>query len=133
MRSIQLNEAQFFSMYKQAQIEAPKEACGLLAGLDGIVKMVIPVHNISANNRRFEMDPRAQLRAFQLIEAEKLELLGIYHSHPKGPSHPSESDIRENHYDVIHLVISKAGRKWMTKAYILGETDYSEASMIERS
>ena len=129
MRSLQMTQAQLFSMHKQAQVEEPKEACGLLAGKDGIVTMVIPVQNIAAAKTKFQMDPRAQLRAMELIDIEKLELLGIYHSHPKGPSYPSATDLRENQYQVIHVICSKAGRKWMSKAFELDQYNFVEVPL----
>ena len=127
-----MTEAQVFAMHKHAQVEDPKEACGLLAGLNGKVTLVIPVQNISAAKTRFQMDPRAQIRAMELIEVEKLELLGIYHSHPRGPFYPSETDLRENQYSVMHIICSKAGRKWMSTAFELNGNKYLEVPLDVR-
>ena len=41
------------------------------------------IPNAERSAVRFRMEPRAQWRAFQRIEAAGLELVGIYHSHPQ--------------------------------------------------
>ncbi len=129
---LQLSPAQIYAIHKHCQNEVPREACGLLAGIDGIVKIVLPVMNIAPGKTTYEMDARAQLRALELIEAEGLELLAIYHSHPKGPPHPSESDIRKNQYDVLHLINSRAGRNWVSMAFRLTSDNYVELPVTVR-
>ncbi len=87
----------------------PLEACGLLAGRNGSVKKVLPVRNQAQSPVRFVMDPYEQLQAFEWIDSQELELVGIFHSHPAGPETVSATDIREAAYEVVHLVWSRAG------------------------
>ncbi len=96
----------------QARDSYPYEACGLLGGSDGRVLKVQPMRNIADDPRtRYVMDPEELLAAFQDFEANDWDLLAIYHSHPAGPSHPSETDIAESYYpDVVYLIISLAVR-----------------------
>jgi proteasome lid subunit RPN8/RPN11 len=70
-------------MSADVESRAPQEACGLLAGKGDITLEVIPITNELHSTVRFRMDPIEQLRAFQLIDDQGLELVGIYHSHPK--------------------------------------------------
>jgi proteasome lid subunit RPN8/RPN11 len=63
------------------------------------------------------MEPRAQLRAFEQIEAAGQEILAIFHSHPKGPSVPSPTDIKEAAYPVVHIIWSPVGRKWRARGF----------------
>ncbi len=76
----------------------PNEACGLIAGtVDGDVKTVEKVYlltNIDASREHFSMDPKEQLAAVKDARAEKLTMLGNFHSHPESPSRPSEEDKR---------------------------------------
>lgn len=127
---ISLTVQQLYSIHHFAQQEAPREACGLLAGTAGVVAMVIPVKNIASGNTRFQMDPRAQLRAMELIEIEKLELLGIFHSHPKGDNQPSSSDIRESAYPVINVICGRAGRKWNSRAFWIENSSFVEIPIV---
>jgi proteasome lid subunit RPN8/RPN11 len=105
----------------QAHIEAclPEEACGLLAGVDGAVIDVIPVENQAHSPVRFRMEPAAQLRAFEHLEAQGWQLLAVFHSHPAGPAHPSPTDIAEAAYDVIHVIWSPGEGGWQARAFLI--------------
>lgn len=112
-----LKRAHIFTMQHHINAEAPLEACGMLGGKDGVVVLVLAVKNAAASKVRFQMDPRAQLRAMEQIEAEGLELLAIFHSHPKGPSTPSPTDIKEAAYPVVNIIWSKVGRRWQPRGF----------------
>ncbi|MCS7020999.1 MAG: M67 family metallopeptidase [Gemmataceae bacterium] len=94
----------------------PQECCGLLAGRvhrrQGYVSRVVPVTNALASPVAYQTEPRELLRAFRGLRQEQLELLGFYHSHPAGPSHPSRRDLSHNTYGpgVVHLIISLADK-----------------------
>jgi len=82
------------------------EVCGLLAGRDGRVERSLDVDNIAPDPaRRFEMDPGAQLCAFNAIERAGQELLAIHHSHPHGPAYPSAIDLDLHHYPRVPMLI----------------------------
>jgi len=115
--TLTLKRAHIFAMQSHINSEAPLEACGLLGGRDGQVEVVLPVKNAAESRVRFQMDPKAQLRAMQQIEAEGLELLAIFHSHPKGPSIPSYTDIREAMYPVVSIIWAKVGRRWQPRGF----------------
>lgn len=110
-----------------AQACLPEEACGLLGGVsDGggaLARMALPVENALHSPVRFRMDPRAQLAAFQAIEAAGLELLAIFHSHPRGPRAPSATDLAEFAYPgVLSLILfpDPAGGlsgRWSARAF----------------
>ncbi len=116
--------------YRQMEAEverwAPEEACGLLAGKNRQVTAVYPITNALHRPDRFRMDPLEQLRAFEAIETAGLELLAIYHSHPRGPAFPSETDLAEFAYPgVLSLIWSrKTGQTaseaaWQARCFIL--------------
>jgi proteasome lid subunit RPN8/RPN11 len=115
--ALTLNRSQFFAMQRHINAEAPLEACGLLGGKNGVVELVLPVKNAAASRVRFQMEPRAQLRAIEQIEAEGLEIVAIFHSHPKGPSVPSPTDIAEASYQVVNIIWAKVGRRWQARGF----------------
>lgn len=87
--------------------EYPLEGCGLLAGKDGRVTAVFPISNILHSPTAYEMEPVQQIRTILQIEQNNEELLAIYHSHPNGPSYPSETDITAAYYpDSVYLIVS---------------------------
>ena len=100
----------------------PEEACGLLAGGDGLVSEVLPVENIAHSRVRYRMEPQAQVSGLLGIEEQGLQLLGIYHSHPSGPETPSVTD-RAEVYDpeALVLVWCFGSRGWQVRAFDLGE------------
>jgi len=128
--TLTLKRSHLFTMQRHINFEAPLESCGLLGGRAGSVELVLPVKNAAQSRVRFQMDPGAQLRAMQQIEAEGLELLAIFHSHPKGPSMPSPTDIREALYPVVNIIWSKAGRRWQTRGFWIEAGQVQEVPLM---
>ena len=91
-----------------ARAEAPKEACGLLAGRDGAPTRLIRCANVHATPvTRYAIEPREQLRAFREMETNGEELVAIYHSHPISQPYPSPTDRAEAHYpDAFYVLVS---------------------------
>lgn len=131
-QNLVLKRAHMYAMQRHINYEAPLEACGLLGGKDGQVELVLPVKNAAESPVRFSMDPRAQLRAMQQIEMEGLELIGIFHSHPRGSSEPSKTDIAEARYPVVNIVWSKAGRRWQARGFWIENNQVTEVPLIIR-
>jgi [CysO sulfur-carrier protein]-S-L-cysteine hydrolase len=114
------------AMRQQVKRQAPLEACGLLAGMNGWVEMRIGMHNADRSPLRFHMEPREQWRAFQKIESAGLELLGIYHSHPNGPDRPSPTDITEAMYPVVQVIWYCRDGKWGARGWRIEVGDVRE-------
>jgi len=96
---------------------APLEACGLLAGKNDRVESTLGVRNAERSPVRFRMEPRAQWHAFQRMEAAGLDLVGIYHSHPNGPDHPSPTDIAEALYPVAQIIWFRVDGRWRARGF----------------
>ncbi len=116
-------------MRSQVQSCLPEEACGLLAGTAGTVHRVIPILNAARSPVRFRMDPREQLAALQQIDADGLDLLGIFHSHPSGPEAPSPTDIAEAAYSGVYVIWSRVRGLWQARAYWLEESRVLEVKL----
>ncbi len=87
--------------------EAPKEACGLVAGKSGKALCVLPMPNVAANpERHFLVDREEQQSAFRFMAEKGWELLCIYHSHPTAPPIPSTGDIAQAYYhSALYLIV----------------------------
>lgn len=76
----------------------PDECCGFLFGTEEgeerTVSEITIVNNAKQGDkrRRFEISSKDYMAAERFAEANKLTLLGIYHSHPNHPAIPSEHD-----------------------------------------
>jgi proteasome lid subunit RPN8/RPN11 len=91
-----------------ARADAPKEACGLVAGRDARATRVIRCENAHPSAvTRYTIDPREQLRAFRDMEQNGEDLVAIYHSHPATQAYPSPTDRAESHYpEAIYVLVS---------------------------
>lgn len=105
------------AMRRHVSRRAPLEACGLLAGKNNRVESTLGIRNADRSPVRFRMEPRAQWRAFQRIEAAGLDLVGIYHSHPNGPDHPSPTDIAETMYPVAQIIWVRVDGEWRARGF----------------
>ena len=74
--------------------QSPKEACGILAGKDGVVAQVYPMTNVEDSPIGYAMDPKEQLQIEQQMRRRGQEMVGIYHSHTASAAYPSSVDVR---------------------------------------
>ncbi len=125
-------ERDFQIMLDHVRSRHTEEICGLLAGAGNEVERVIPVENVLHSPYRYRMEPRAQVRAIQAIEDSGLSLVGIYHSHPVGPSGLSSQDLREAAYpEAAYLVWSFTGHDWEFRAFRLEDGRASEIPIVQ--
>ncbi len=111
MQTLTLSHALLDEMLSHVIGLWPEEACGLVGGLDGRAARLYPVENTRHSPVAFEMEPLQQIKAMLAMEAEGLELIAIYHSHPDGPARPSATDVANAYYpDAVQLIISLADR-----------------------
>jgi proteasome lid subunit RPN8/RPN11 len=108
---------------------APLEACGVLAGKAARAEKMIGVLNQAQSPVRFVMDPYEQLHAFDWIDSNGFDLVGIFHSHPTGLEIVSPTDISEAAYDVVHLVLSYTGAQWKARGFWIENGKASEVTL----
>jgi len=116
-RELRISKKHWQEMLDYVQRHAPLESCGLLAGKNERVERVIFVRNQAQSPVRFVMDPYEQLQAFDQIESNGLELLGIFHSHPAGPETASATDIIEAAYEVVYLIWAQNIQGWQARGF----------------
>ncbi|MCL6527303.1 MAG: M67 family metallopeptidase [Thermaceae bacterium] len=89
------------------RLEAPREGVGLWVGRLGQVDQVIPLPNIHPQpTLAYHAHPGALLQAVQKLDREGLELLAIYHSHPRGPARPSSADQAQAFWRVPYVILA---------------------------
>ncbi len=116
------------AMIQHLQDEYPLEACGLLAGQDGVVSRQYPIENILRSPVAYEMEPTQQIQAIIALEEAGLELAAIYHSHPHGPSAPSETDVALAYWpEAAYIIVSLQDRAApQTRAFAIREGRVAE-------
>ena len=104
---IQINREISDQIVEHAMKELPNEACGYLAGQDGIVVKVFEMTNTDKSPEHFSFDPAEQFSVFREVRNLGLAIMANYHSHPSTPSRPSEEDIRLAYDpDISYVIIS---------------------------
>jgi proteasome lid subunit RPN8/RPN11 len=104
---LHLSKNHLGEVIKHCQKEYPKEACGILAGKDGLVKRVYPMKNREESETRYFIDPKEQFKVMKEMRKDQLELLAIYHSHVKSEAFPSKTDVDLAFYpEALYMIIS---------------------------
>lgn len=113
--AIRISQAHIDAMVQHALEDAPIEACGLLAAVDGLVVEVRRAKNREASPYRFSIDPLETRKHEQAIDEAGAELAGFYHSHTGSAAVPSPTDIRMMGPffgpPFVHFVIGVADRE----------------------
>jgi proteasome lid subunit RPN8/RPN11 len=129
IRLLTLSKQQAREITDHLNSHIPLEACGLLAGTNGRVEKVLFVPNQAKSPVRFVMDPYEQLKAFDWIDANEFDLLGIFHSHPAGPEIASPTDIAEAAYDVVHVICSRKNGQWKLRGFWIENGKETEVTL----
>ncbi len=110
-------------MIEHARKESPLECCGILSGKDGTVQKAFELRNEEQSPIRYSMLPQEQLRVFEEMDGEALEMVGIYHSHTHTIPFPSEADVKMAFYpEVFSVIISlKEEKNPQVKAFRIQE------------
>ncbi len=105
---IQVRREIVAAMREEATKVPAQECCGLLAGRDGIITHIFPATDAHLNPTvAYEIAPQELFRVMKEIRAANLQLLGIYHSHPRGENFPSATDVERAFYpDTPYFILS---------------------------
>ncbi len=116
-------------MLEEAAKTPVQECCGLLAGRDGIIMDIFPATNTDANPATaYEVAPRELFRMIKEIHARNLQLMGIYHSHPRGQNFPSRSDVERAFYpETPYFILSPLpGAPQPVRAFLIRDSNVAE-------
>jgi [CysO sulfur-carrier protein]-S-L-cysteine hydrolase len=121
----------FKEIVEQGLREFPNECCGLIAAADGVPAKVIPMRNADASPATYRLDGRDQLRVFDEMDEQGLELWAIYHSHTHSDAYPSDTDRRLAFYpEARYLVLSLADRdEPVLRSFFIDEGEVREEEL----
>ena len=96
MKCIVLTQKEKDKLITHAIERQPNESCAMLLGekIDDAwnVKEVFLTENIDKSQTNFTISPEDLLKGYQLAEKMRLELVGVFHSHPNSDATPSDTD-----------------------------------------
>jgi len=119
---IRIPKTIFQKMVEHAKKQQPLECCGILSGKGKTVQKIFELKNAEESRVKYSMSPLDQLKVFEEMEKESMEMIAIYHSHPHTIPFPSETDVKLNFYpDVSSVIISLKEENPVVKAFQIGK------------
>ena len=111
--------------------DLPNECCGLLIGTQDIVADAARARNTKRSRTRFQVEPADHIAAIRRARAAGFEVIGAYHSHPNGPSGPSETDrARLTDPAMFHIIVSLAHGTRTVRAFRLTGGNFSPLELV---
>ena len=108
--------------------QQPSESCAMLLGTkvddEWSVKEIFLTQNMDNSQTNFTISPEELLKGYQLAEKMHLELVGVFHSHPKSDAIPSSTDKKFMQNNPVPWIIF-SGVDNNLKAYLL-DSDVTE-------
>ena len=124
MQKIILSKLQKISLLDHSNKEEPNESCAILYGNkkreENIVKEIWLIENINSSPVEFTLSYEQTLKMYKKSEELNLEIIGIFHSHPKGEAYPSNTDkkfMKINQDEYIWIIYSGINKNF--KAFVL--------------
>ncbi|HET7698909.1 MAG TPA: M67 family metallopeptidase [Vicinamibacterales bacterium] len=111
--------------------DLPNECCGLLIGNAQVVEDAAPARNVRRSRTRFQVEPADHFAAIRRARAAGLDVIGAYHSHPNGPSGPSETDrARLTDPAMFHVIISLAHGTRTVRAFRFADGNFTPLELV---
>jgi len=119
---IRIPKSIFQQMVEHAKKESPLECCGVLGGKSHTVEKVFELNNAEKSPIRYMMVPQEQMKVFEEMERDAMEMVAIYHSHTHTIPFPSETDVKLAFYpEISSIIISLKEKDPVVKAFRIGK------------
>ncbi len=113
-----LTRAMLDQVLAHARRDHPDEACGIIAGRDGVATRVIEMENAERSPTFYRFDAQEQLRVWRGMDDADEVPLAIYHSHTATEAYPSRTDIGlASEPDAHYLLVSTRSPQDEVHAY----------------
>ena len=123
---ISLAPTQIEQLTRLARSSLPNESCAFLLGKNDRVVEILAMQNADQSAISFSIEPQDVLRAYDVAESKKLQVIGIFHSHPARPA-PSNTDKKFMEINpVVWLIYSTTEQEF--KAYFY-DSDVREVAV----
>ncbi|RMW38439.1 MAG: M67 family peptidase [Nitrosopumilus sp.] len=115
---------------EHAENEKPNESCAILFGKENTVSDIFLTKNIEESPVNFTISNEQLIQGYKIAEEKKVDVIGIFHSHPNSEAYPSNTDKKFMQSNPVAWVIySGANRDF--RAYLL-ESEIKEIPIEEK-
>jgi proteasome lid subunit RPN8/RPN11 len=134
---LEILDEPFQAMVSHAESTYPRECCGAMLGYqrDGrkVVTLAVPLNNSFAGeqNERYEINPADLLAADTAARERKLDLIGIFHSHPDCGAYFSSTDLKNSCPWFSFVVLSIQGGRFHHANSFLPDLEQTRADQEE--
>ena len=130
LQKIILSQSDKKILTEHAENEKPNESCAILFGKDNHVSEVFLTKNIEESPVNFTISNEQLIEGYKIAEEKKVEVIGIFHSHPDSEAYPSNTDKKFMQSNPVAWVIYSGVNKDF-KAYLL-ESEIIEIPIEEK-
>ena len=129
MQKIILSNSDKKILTEHAENEKPNESCAILFGKNNTVSEVFLTKNIEESPVNFTISNEQLIEGYKIAEEKKVEVIGIFHSHPNSEAYPSNTDKKFMQSNPVVWVIYSGANKDF-RAYLL-ESEIKEIPIEE--
>ena len=130
MQKIILKQSDKKLLAQYSENQKPNEACAILFGKDNQVLDIFLTENIEESPLNFTISNEQLIEGYNIAEQKKMEVIGIFHSHPNSDAFPSSTDKKFMQSNpVVWIIYSGINKNF--RAFIL-ESDSVEIQIEEK-
>jgi len=129
LQKIKLSQSDKKVLSEYSENQKPNESCAILFGKNDQVLDLFLTENIEKSPVNFTISNQQLIEGYRIAEEKKMDVVGIFHSHPDSDAYPSSTDkkfMRSN--PVVWIIYSGINKNF--RAYLL-ESDVIEIPIEE--
>ena len=92
MQKIILKQSDKKILSQYSENQKPNESCAILFGKNNQVQDIFLAENIDESPINFTISNEQLLEGYRIAEDKKMDVIGIFHSHPNSDAFPSNTD-----------------------------------------
>ncbi len=129
MQKIKLSQSDKKVLSEYSENQKPNESCAILFGKNDQVLDLFLTENIEKSPVNFTISNQQLIEGYRIAEEKKMDVVGIFHSHPDSDAYPSNTDKKFMQSNpVVWIIYSGINKNF--RAYLL-ESDIIEIPIEE--